>query len=204
VRAAILCVLLAMAVTSCDADTGPEDRSDAPSVTASPSPGTPAFRFVVHARRIEATDRARFGNRDRRRVQDVIDTVRGLVTDLYVEGFLDPAGWGTGDYEPVFGLFAGGAREAARSRTRALTAGADAADRFTTIQPAGGGLWLRALVDRSGAASLVSGIVRFRARADGDEPTLFRSEATYLFRRTGDGWRIVAFEVVRRDRERAA
>jgi hypothetical protein len=202
VRAIVAGGLMSIVLIGCDAaDPAP------PSVVAS-SPGasvdaeTPAFRFVVHARRIETTTRDPLGERARRAIGDAFDAVHRLVNDLYVKGFLDPDAWRAGDYDAVFDLFSGGARVAARERARALTAGTDAGERFTSIDPAGGGLWLRALVDRAGAANLVSSVVRFRARTHGDEPTLFRSEGTFLFRRTGDGWRIVAFRVVRRDRGR--
>ncbi len=201
VPAIVVGALFVLALGSCDAD-GPPETTPAPSPSAEGS--VPPFRFAVSARRIETTHRAPLGRRDRRRVQDVLDEIRGRVTDLYVAGFLDAGRWRTGDYDPVFDLFAGGARDAARARVAALTAGPDAVDRFTAIRPAGGRIALRALLDRSGAATLVSSVVRFRARADGDEPTLLWSEATYLFRRTEHGWRIVAFHVVRRDRERAA
>jgi ketosteroid isomerase-like protein len=203
VRAFVVAVLTLSAAASCDAVTPPDQ---VPSTAPSPpdEAAAPAFRFVVGARRIEATDPTRVGRRDRRRAQEILRAVRDRITDLYVAAFLDPERWETGDYDVVFALFAGGARAAARERAAALTAGPDAAARFTTIRRAGGRIVLRALVDRSGAATLVSSAVRFRARVEGDEPALLRSQATYLLRRTDGGWRIVAFEVVRRDRGLAA
>lgn len=194
-------LLLLVPATACDAGDPPQDLER---TEAAPSPSisqdTPGLRFRVEARAIERSARGDLGKRERTRARRAMDTVQRLVTDLYVAGYLDPASWGTGSYGNVVDLFAGGARAEARTRLRALTAGADAGERYTGIEPAEARLQLRVLMDRTGAASLVASSVRFQARALGDRPTTFRSEGTFLFRPTRDGWRIVSFQVVRDDR----
>lgn len=204
-RAVAICgtaTLLLTPAIACDAGDPPPARDR--SASAAPPPASqeaPNLRFRVEARAIERSAPGNLGKRERTRARRAMDTVQGLVRDLYIAAYLDPASWRPGSYAEVFDLFAGGARAEARTRARALTAGEDAGERFTAIEPAGATLRLRVLMDRTGAASLVAGSVRFRARALGDAPALFRSEGTYLFRPTREGWRIVSFQVVRDDQE---
>jgi hypothetical protein len=175
-----------------------------PSPAASVAPETPAFRFRVTARRIEPTTGAGLSERDRRAARRATDAAQALLTRLYVEGFLDPSSWREADYDAAFAVFTRAAASEARRRAGAVTAGPHAGDRYTAIEPAGGTLSLRVLVDRAGAPALVAGVVEFRARALGDPPVAIRSEGSFLLRRGAHGWRIVSFDVVRRDRPREA
>jgi hypothetical protein len=185
---------------------GPADtdglRGSSPTQTGEDVAGseTPSFRFNVEDRDVVATEPGRVSKRDRKIALGAAETVRSLVTDLYVEAFLDPGSWGSGTYDDVFRAFAGGATAEARERAGALTAGADAAERFDLIEPIGGRLALRVLVDRTGKPTLVASVVRFRARGTGEEPTVIRSEGSFLFRRVEGAWRIVSFQVERADR----
>jgi len=194
-------LLTSVPASSCDAD--PEAASS-PSVEATPSaPGseTPSFRFSVRDRHVVATGPGHVSTRERRGALEAAETIRSLVTDLYVGAFLDPQGWGSGDYDEVFAAFAGAARDAARRRTGILTAGQDAGGRFDRIRPIGGDVKLEILLDRGGNPTLVASAVRFRARGTGAETVLIRSEGSFLFRRVEGAWRIVSFDVVRDDHE---
>ena len=183
-------------------DAPPEATDAAPSASASPE--LASFRFDVGGREVVATARGHLTERERRDAREAADRVEAAVTDLYVAAFLDPEQWTSGTYADVFDVFAGVARPEAQQRAGILTAGGDAADRFDRIEPLKGRLTLRILLDRSGKPTLVASKVRFLARGDGTDPLAILSEGTYLFRRIDGAWRIVSFDVVRRDRERKA
>jgi hypothetical protein len=161
----------------------------------------PSFRFDVGDRELVPSARGHVSRRDRRTARQAADRVQSVVTDLYVGAFLDPGHWTAGTYDEVFEIFAGSAREEARRRVGVLTAGEGAGDRFDGIEPIDGRLALRILLDRGGKPIVVAGKVRFRARGSGAEPTLIRSDGTYLFRRIEGAWRIVSFDVERSDRK---
>lgn len=170
--------------------------------TGSAEAEIPSFRFRLGDRDVVPTARGHISTRDRRGAREAGDAVRSAVTDLYVNAFLDPSNWTSGGYDEVFGLFAGGGVGEARSRADTLTAGADAAERFETIEPIDGRLAMRILIDRNGTPTLIASVVRFRARGIGDQTTLIRSDGTYLFRRVDGRWRIVSFEVERADQRK--
>jgi hypothetical protein len=198
-RAAVATLALALLAAGCDADPPPATSPPpiSPEATSPSEPPVPAFRFRVQGRHAVRSAPGGIRRRARRAVARAAEDVRSVLTDLYVEAFLDPASWRPGDYDGVFRAFAGPAASEARRRVGALTAGARAGGRFDAIQPISGTLGLRVLLNRSAEPIVVSSTVRFRARALGDDPTVLRSAGTFLLRRVRGAWRIVSFDVQR-------
>ena len=127
-----------------------------------------------------------------------------MLTELYTEGFLDPANWEEGSYADAFGGFARGARDQAETHPGLLTAGPGAGDRYERIEPRSGRIATRILLDRQGSPVLLVSVVRFSALATGSDEVVLRSAGQYLFERVGSAWRIVSFDVTRDDRPRGA
>jgi hypothetical protein len=198
VVAAALAVAVLVVLTNDDSGVTEATRGASPSGTAPAE--APPFRFEIRDRQVVATAHRHISTRERRDAQEAAETVRSLVSDLYARAFLDPARWSSRSYDDVFGIFAGGARDEARHRVNALTAGPGAAERFAGIEPIEGVVKLRILLDRGGHPILVSSAAHFRARASGPEPTVIRSDGIYLFERVDRAWRIVSFDVQRSDR----
>ena len=129
------------------------------------------------------------------------DRGRSILTDLYTEGFLDPANWEQGRTH-AFRAFAGGAREQAEAHPDLLTAGARAGDRYDWILPVSGRIATRILLDRSGRPALLCerrAVLRGRPRA---EPVTLRSNGQFFFERIDGSWKIVSFHVTRTDAPR--
>jgi hypothetical protein len=187
-----------------DAGTEVRPGQTAASPTASTEPEITSFRFEVADREVMSTVSGRLSKRERRTAREASGRVQSILKELYVGAFLDPENWTTGTYDDLFEIFAGNAREEARRREGILTAGEDAGDRFDRIEPVDGRSAMQILLDRGGKPIVVASTVRFQARGSGAEPTLIRSEGTYLFRRTKAVWRIVSFDVERADREEGA
>jgi hypothetical protein len=198
---ALLAAVVAIAlVLGGEEPTGPLGSRGEPA--GSPGPAIPAFRFSPNDRSLVLTDKGKIKRRMRVAGLAAATTTANLLSDLYTEGFLDPANW-QGSYADAFRIFAGSARADARQRAEVLTAGASAADRFERIEPVAGALTSRILLDRLGKPVLVVSLVRFRARGVGEETTILRSSGRYFFERVDGLWRIVSFDVERHD-ERAA
>lgn len=133
-------------------------------------------------------------DRTGRQVVDVLES-------LYSSGFLDAAALTSGDYSATFDVFAGGARPEARKHEAVLTAGAGA-DVFDRIEPTEGTVRMRVLLGASGQPVSVVGVVAFEAEAFGDEGAVrFVSQGQYFLEPVGGDWRIVSFDVQRRDVE---
>jgi hypothetical protein len=170
--------------------------------TVEPSASVPAFRFSPRDRALVMTEPGKLKRRMRLAGGAAATATASLLSDLYTEAFLDPGNW-QGTYGDVFRIFAAGARVDAKRREAVLTAGRAAADRFERIEPVAGKLQSRILLDRLGKPVLVVSLVRFRARAIGDETTLLRSSGRYFFERVDGRWRIVSFDVEREDGDAA-
>ena len=162
------------------------------------APGTPAFRFEA-SRRLVRTAKVRIGRRDRRTIDRASASAVAVLTDLYVEGFLDPANWAEGSYDDAFRGFAGDARGEATARAALLTAGPDAGTRYERIEPRSGRIVTRVLLDREGRPALLMSVVRFSADATGDRPVTLRSSGEFFLERRGGSWKIVSFHVARHD-----
>jgi hypothetical protein len=172
----------------------PEPASPTQTVSISPLGWTvstvpvPTDPDAKEAESQQAADRAG------RRVVDVLES-------LYSSGFLDAEALTSGDYSAAFDAFAGGARPEARKHEAVLTAGIGA-DLFSRIEPTEGTVRMRVLLGSSGQPVSVVGVVAFEAEAFGDEGAVrFVSQGQYFLEPVDGDWRIVSFEVQRRDVE---
>jgi hypothetical protein len=124
-----------------------------------------------------------------------------VLENLYSSGFLDAEALSSGDYSATFDVFADGARPQARKHEAVLTAGAGA-DVFERIEPTEGTVRLKVLLGASGQPVSVVGVVVFEAEAFGDKGAVrFVSEGQYFLEPVDGAWRIVSFDVRRRDAE---
>jgi hypothetical protein len=169
-----------------------------PSAGATPS-GVPAFRFEHSTRELVRTSREPINRRHREASVRAAAAVRSILTDLYTEGFLDPANWEQGEYDAAFRDFAGGARKQAEAHPGLLTAGPRAGERYDSILPGSSRIATRILLDRTGSPTLVVSIVRFSASALGPEPFRLRSHGQFFFERIDGTWKVVSFHVTRSD-----
>lgn len=162
-------------------------------------PDTPSFRFRTTDRTLIPTAAGSVRERARAKGVEATRAVTGLLTELYVEGFLDPDNWREARYEDAFRIFARSAVARAEALTRVLTAGADAGERFEQILPVGGRVATRILLDRTGKPALVVAEVRFRAEARGDDVATLRSTGQFFFERIEGRWKVISFDVSRDD-----
>jgi hypothetical protein len=184
-----------------DADVGTKAGGrSTPSQSDVVAPGAPAFRFEA-SRRLVRTAKVRIGRRDRRTIDRASASAVSVLTDLYVEGFLDPANWTEGAYDDAFRGFAGDARGEATARAALLTAGPDAGARYERIEPRSGRIVTRVLLDREGRPALLMSVVLFSADATGDRSATLRSSGEFFLERRGGTWKIVSFHVTRHDAE---
>lgn len=160
---------------------------------------TPPFGFDDTSRKLVKTSPKPMGARHRRASVAAATEAEGVLTDLYTQGFLDPANWEQGSYANAFGGFARGARDQAETHPGPLTVGPGAGDRYDRIEPKSGRIATRILLDRQGAPVLLVSVVRFTAVASGSEDVVLRSVGQYFFERVGRAWRIVSFDVTRSD-----
>jgi hypothetical protein len=163
------------------------------------APGIPTFRFAKSTKELVHTSAGPINRRHRAASERAATTVRSILTDLYTEGFLDPANWEQGRYADAFRSFAGGARKQAEARPELLTAGARAGERYDWILPGSGRIATRILLDRTGNPTLLVSTVRFSAAALGAEPVTLRSNGQFFFERIDGAWKIVSFHVTRTD-----
>lgn len=168
------------------------------------SSSTPSFRFTKASHRIVRTSSVHIGRQRRQASARAAHAARRILTEMYTEGFLDPANWQQGRYAEALQGFTRAARKQAETRTRLLTAGPQAGDRFDEIVPASGRIATRILVDRQGRPTLMVSAVRFSAVASGPEPRTLRSRGQFFFERVDGRWRIVSFHVTRSDTSREA
>jgi hypothetical protein len=168
------------------------------------SPTVPSFRFTDTSRELVRTSPKPIGRRHRQASVSAAAAAQQVLTELYAEGFLDPANRDDGRYTDAFGGFTRGARDRAEARAALLTAGSRAGERFERIEPRSARIATRILLDREGAPVLLVSTVRFSALATGKDTVLLRSTGQYFFERTGGTWKIVSFQVVRNDAPREA
>jgi hypothetical protein len=128
--------------------------------------------------------------------------VTATLHTLYTEGFLDPANWRDGSYDEVWPVFTDEAQPAAQQDAATLTVGSGGDETFTTIAQPKGNVEVRVLLNDKNQVATAVAVVNFEAvgtRKDG-KLTRFDSSGQYFLRRTGDGWRIYAFDVHRNDK----
>lgn len=178
-------------------------RTSHPGTTPSEGSATPAaipsFQFEKSTRELVRTSRGRINRRHRQASVRVAAAVRSILTDLYTEGFLNPANWEQGEYGTAFLAFADGARKQAEAHPDLLTAGPQAGERYDSILPGSSRLVTRILLDRKGSPTLVVSLVRFSATALGAEPFRLRSRGQFFLERMSGSWKVVSFHVTRSD-----
>jgi hypothetical protein len=132
----------------------------------------------------------------------VTEEITPVIDELWTDGFLDPANWRNGDYEELFALFEADAATTARSNVDVLTLGAAAGDQYERVTPDRGGITYTVLFDRDNNPDTVTASVRFRATAELKNGTFVAIvSAGQLFLQESDGWKVIAFDVSRNDRE---
>jgi hypothetical protein len=126
-----------------------------------------------------------------------------VLDTFYTDAFLDPNVWGKSP--TAFDGFTPDAKAAAAKKLKILTAGPNAADELTDLQPAPSKLTTKVLFDEKGAAYQVMATVLFTAHATlktGGHATLV-STGQYFLKQVGGSWKVVAFEVKRADKTSA-
>jgi hypothetical protein len=132
----------------------------------------------------------------------VTEEITPVIDELWTDGFLDPANWRHDDYEEFFALFDADAATTARSNVDVLTLGTAAGDRYERVLPDRGGITYTVLFDRDDNPNTVTASVRFRATAELTDGTFVAIvSAGELFLQETDGWKVIAFDVSRNDRE---
>jgi hypothetical protein len=167
------------------------------------SPGTPEFSFdLASAKAIPTENRADKGAIGAVAQKSAAD-IRGVLDRMYSLAFLDPENWKSGTYDNVFGFFdLGGAQHRAQADAGTLTLGPSAGKKFTDVQPSGGTLSVKVLVDQGGNPVNATANVVFRARATGTGGTgeIVVSKGSYFMHILEGGWSVYGFSVARDDR----
>jgi hypothetical protein len=207
--AAVIALIAAAAAISAIVFSSRGERI-APSIVEPAPPRTPAFAFAVG--RSGALPTAAIKARKPVRTDPLLP-LRGAskiasrsaiasVTRLYRGAFLDPANWQSGSYGSLLGEFAGTAKTQARKDVRVLTAGAAAGEAYAAIAPRPSKVTTTVLLARTGKPAIVLASTWFRALGQtiaGASNTRFDSAGRFFFERVGGSWRIVSYELRRRD-----
>jgi hypothetical protein len=166
------------------------------------SPQTPEFEFkLVSVTPVAGAEHTK-GDPDAV-AKKAGDGIRLVLDRMYALAFLDPNDWKNGNYASVFGFFdRGAAAKRAEADVSTLTLGTDAGRRFSDVQPAGGTLSVRVLVDEAGIPVSASAAVQFKARATGSQgPSELVSSTGYYFMHILEGgWTIFAYSISRDDK----
>jgi hypothetical protein len=167
-----------------------------------PDDSTPEFDFRVGQATVVATDaEAKRGDL----VDDataVADEITPTIDDLFTNAFLDPTNWREGDYEEVFTAFTEQSRPTAEQNLEVLTLGVQAGDVFEDVEPGKGRLVYDVLFDREGNPATAVVTVSFTAIGERTDGTFLQvvSDGQFFFESV-DGWKIVSFDVVRKDQD---
>ena len=165
------------------------------------SPKTPKFDFqLVSTKAILGADHT---NGDPQAVaKKAGDDIKTVLDRMYSLAFLDPDVWQSGNYATVFGFFdQGAAADKAKGDASTLTLGQDAGKRFSTVQPAGGFLAVKVLVDKGGTPVSATAAVKFQAKATGKNgpSDMVVSKGQYFMHILEGGWTILGYSVSRND-----
>ena len=135
------------------------------------------------------------------RARHAARNIRKTLTDLYVNGFVDPNSWRRGRFGELWSLFTKEALPQARAEVETLTIGSDANDLYEAVHPKGGVLKVRVLLDRGGHPSTAVASVDFFARGNtGERFVSISSAGQYFLRPQHNEWSIYAYELRRDDR----
>ncbi len=177
-------------------------RAPLPGAGSGPSDEIPPFEFELRRAVAVPTTDAR-ATAFRAEAEAAARAAGKVLTDLYVAAFLDPANRREASYAEAWELFEAGARAAAEGDAEVLTAGS-AGPALEEVLPVRGRLAAKVLLDERGHPVLVVAIVRFAARAHGEDGTAtdLVSTGQYFLRKADGAWRISSYDVERADRER--
>ena len=130
--------------------------------------------------------------------------IKTVLDRMYSLAFLDPDVWQSGNYSAVYGFFdQGAAADKAKADAATLTLGQNAGKKFSTVQPAGGTLAVKVLVDKGGTPVSATAAVTFQAKATGKggPSDMVLSKGQYFMHILEGGWTILGFSVSRGDHQ---
>jgi hypothetical protein len=173
-----------------------------PGTSKSPELPTPDFQFTGTKTVAIPTVATQSAKKLKEPAQEAARQTTGVIHRLYTAAFLDPANWQSGTYDSAFEVFSSSAAAQAKTSADVLTAGPQAGETFSDIQPGKAAIKSRVLMDLRGNPSTVVAKVTFTAQGtQTDGPTtLFVSSGSFFLRRLNGDWKIVAFEVRRGDK----
>jgi len=173
-----------------------------PGTSKSPTLPTPDFSFRGNKAEAIPTDATQTAKKLRGAAKTVVVDTTGVIHQLETAAFLDPANWQSGTYDSLDDLFSGPAVDQAKQHLDVLTAGPQAGDVFSNIQPGKATISSEVLMDAHGAPFTVVAKVTFTAQGTAKEGagTLFVSQGQFFLRKVGSAWKVVAFDVRRKDK----
>lgn len=187
--------LIAIVATALWLGSGPE-RAAGPSAapgppSASPTPGS--YRLVVHLGRVSG--RAVRGSVHPHELRRPAAAVRGTMTTLYADGFVDTSAWDGGAFPSIFKLFAGAERPRAHRDLAELTLGR-AARQLDAVRPNRARLTIRFLTNAAGHPSVAVADVDFVGTGFASSTQVpIRQEGEFTLRQVNGPWRIVGYRV---------
>jgi hypothetical protein len=162
----------------------------------------PPFDFRVGRTSVEPTVADADDDALRAEAEALTQEITPVLDELFTNAFLDPSNWRNGDYEEVFELFADEAAASAQQGVETLTLGGSAGEVYESVAPTKGGLDYTVLFDREGSPNTVVARVRFYALGERSDGTFIAIvSAGQMFLRDLDGWKVIAFDMRRNDRE---
>jgi hypothetical protein len=172
-----------------------------PGTSKSPTLPTPDFSFRGNKAVAIPTVATQTAKKLRGAAKATVVDTTGVIHQLETAAFLDPANWQSGSYDSLEDVFADSARAQVQAHLDALTAGPQAGQVFSDIQPGKATISSEVLMDTHGAPFTVVATVTFTARGTAkDGPgTLFVSDGSFFLRQEGGSWKVVAFDVTRHD-----
>jgi len=135
--------------------------------------------------------------------QDVVP----VLDTLFTEAFLDPNNWKDGSYDEAWDEFSDAARtNASGADAGTLTLGANAGDTYDKVSPDKGSIRFDVLFDRDGKPFSVAAHVKFYALGQGKDGTYTAiiSHGVMFLRDTGNGWKVIGYDMKRNDHETEA
>ena len=159
----------------------------------------PGFTFAIGKTQAVPTKSGVNPSQLANKAQSATKSAATVLDSFYADAFLDPNAWGKAP--TAFGNFTPDAKAAAAKELSILTAGPNAADELTALQPAPSKLSTQVLFDDKGSPYQIMATVLFRADATlkaGGHATLV-STGQYFLKQVGGSWKVVAFEVKRAD-----
>ena len=139
--------------------------------------------------------------------QQASQAVVPVLDTLFTEAFLDPNNWKDGSYDEAWDEFSDAARpNASGADADTLTLGANAGDTYDKVSPDKGSIRFDVLFDREGKPFSVAAHVKFYALGQGKDGTYTAiiSHGVMFLRDTGNGWKVIGYDMKRNDHETEA